>query len=277
MVVILRWLVPMQPLGDLSYWINGFWLAPLKAGQLWPAVTMLADTQGPQLNPTAWSLIIEMRASLLFPIIMVLLLRFGWRRALAAAVVLGFLAAIPSDAQTNLYATLQYGVYFVAGAVLAQHRAVLIGRCRSLAGAVQLSLLAAAVLLYTEVFWLVPSSPLHIQPLDDLATALGASILVVLALASPKASIVLPTALRRLGRGAYSFYLYHFVVLLTLAHVLYGHVAIWQIWLLALGATLLLSAVMYRLIEVPCIAVGHYLARRLAPDNGRSDTLRTAA
>jgi peptidoglycan/LPS O-acetylase OafA/YrhL len=54
-------------------------------------------------------------------------------------------------------------------------------------------------------------------------------------------------------------------------------VAIWQIWLLALGATLLLSAVMYRLIEVPCIAAGHYLARRLKPDKRRSDTLRTAA
>ena len=276
-VVVLRWLVPMQPLGDLSYWINGFWLAPLKASQLWPAVTMLADTQGPQLNPTAWSLIIEMRASLLFPVIMFLLLRFGWRRALAAAMVLGFLAAIPSDGQTNLYATLQYGVFFVAGAVLAQHRATLISRCRSLAGAVQLSLLAAAVLMYTQIFWLFPSSGLHVQPLDDAATALGAATLVVLALASPRASIVLPTALRRLGKGAYSFYLYHFVVLLTLAHVLYGHVAIWQIWLLALGATLLVSAVTYRLIEVPCIAAGHYLARRLQPENRRSDRLASAA
>jgi peptidoglycan/LPS O-acetylase OafA/YrhL len=54
-------------------------------------------------------------------------------------------------------------------------------------------------------------------------------------------------------------------------------VAIWQIWLLALGATLLVSAVTYRLIEVPCIAAGHYLARRLQPENRRSDRLPSAA
>ena len=276
-VVILRWLVPMQPLGDLSYWINGFWLAPLKASQLWPAVTMLADTQGPQLNPTAWSLIIEMRASLLFPIIMFLLMRLGWRCGLAAAVVLGLVAAIPSDSQTNLYATVQYGFFFVAGAVLAQHRATLVSRCRTLGGAAQLSLLAVAVLLYTQVFWLLPTSRLHVQPLDDMATALGAALLVVLALASAKTSLVLPTALRRLGKGAYSFYLYHFVVLLTLANILYGHVAIWQIWLLALGATLVVSAVMYRVVEVPCIAAGHSLARRLTPASRRSDGFRSAA
>ncbi|TME77371.1 MAG: acyltransferase [Chloroflexi bacterium] len=276
-VVIIRWLVPVQPMGELSYWINSFWLAPLKVHQVWPAVTMLADTQGPQLNPIAWSLIIEMRASLLFPIIMILLLRFGWRRGLVVALALGVLAALLSDSPTTLYATLQYGFFFVAGAVLAQHRAVLIGRCRSLSGPVQLSLLAVGVLLYTQVFWLAQSSRWHVQPVDDMVTALGATIFVVLALASPKASIVLPTALRRLGKGAYSFYLYHFVVLLTLANILYGHAPIWQIWLLALAATLLVSLIMYRAVEVPFIAAGHYFANRLKPDSHHSGALRTAA
>ncbi len=275
--VAARWLIPMYPLPGFSDWINGFWLEQLHANQLWPAATMLIDAHGPQLNPIAWSLIIEMRVSLLFPIIMMLLLRFGWLRSLAVACVLGFLAAIPSNSQSDVYATLQYGFFFVAGAVLAQHRAALIRRCQSLSGTLLLSLLAVAVLLYTEVFWLAPTSPLHIQPLDDLLTALGAAVIVVLALASPKAALVLPSGLRRLGKGAYSFYLYHFVVLLTVAHLLYGHAAIWQIWLLALICTILLSALMYRAIEVPCIAAGHHLARRLKATRERPDAVPTAA
>jgi peptidoglycan/LPS O-acetylase OafA/YrhL len=140
-----------------------------------------------------------------------------------------------------------------------------------------LSLLAVGVLLYTQVFWLAQSSRWHVQPVDDMVTALGATIFVVLALASPKASIVLPTALRRLGKGAYSFYLYHFVVLLTLANILYGRAPIWQIWLLALAATLLVSLIMYRAVEVPFIAAGHYFANRLKPDSHHSGALRTAA
>jgi len=276
--VAARWLIPMHPLPGFSDWINGFWLLePLRATQLWPAATMLIDAHGPQLNPIAWSLIIEMRVSLLFPIIMMLLLRFGWFRSLALACVLGLLASIPSNSQSDVYATLQYGFFFVAGAVLAQHRAALIRRCESLSGTLLLSLLALAVLLYTQVFWLATTSPLHIQPLDDLLTALGAGIIVVLALASPRAALVLPNWLCRLGKGAYSFYLYHFVVLLTVTHLLYGHAAIWQIWLLALICTIVLSAMMYRAVEVPCIATGHYLARRLNTTPKRSDAVRTAA
>ena len=275
--VAVRWLIPMHPLQGLSDSINGFWLEPLRAGQLWPAATMLIDAHGSQLNPIAWSLIIEMRVSLVFPLIMILLLRFGWLRGLAVACALGILAAIPSNSQSDLYATLQYGFFFVAGAVLAQHRTALIRHCQSLGGSLLLSLLAVAVLLYTQVFWFLPSSPLHMQPLDDLLTALGAGIIVILALASPKAALLLPTGLRRLGKGAYSFYLYHFVVLLTVAHLLYGHAAIWQIWLLALIVTILLSSLMYRAVEVPCIAAGHHVARRLNDARERAHAVRTAA
>src|SRR5438105_701763 len=186
LTVILRWLIPLQPLHGLSDWITGFWSEPVRATQLWPAGTMLATTPGAQLNPIAWSLIIEMRVSLLFPVLMILLLRFKWLRGLAVAGVLGFLAAIPSNSQTDLYATLQYGFFFVAGAVLAQHRATLISRCRPLSGPIQLGLVAVAVLLYTQVFWLAPASGLHAPPVHDVIPALGASILAVLALASPR-------------------------------------------------------------------------------------------
>jgi peptidoglycan/LPS O-acetylase OafA/YrhL len=275
--VMLRWLIPLQPLHGLSDWITGFWSEPVRLSQLWPAATMLATTPGAQLNPIAWSLIIEMRVSLVFPIVMILLLRFRWLRGLAVAGVLGLVAAIPSDSQTDLYATLQYGFFFVAGAVLAQHRVDLIRRCRSLSGRVQLGLIAVAVLLYTQVFWLMPASGLHVQPVDDVITALGASILIVLALASPRAELVLPRSLQRLGKGAYSFYLYHFVILLTVTHLLYGHAVIWQIWLVALALTVLVSTLMYRATEVPCIAAGHYFARRLQAAHHRPDAIGTAA
>jgi len=190
-VALLRLRVVMEPLDGFSTWINGFWLMPLKLGQLWPAVTMLADTHGGQLNPAAWSLIIEMRVSLFFPIVMILLLRFGWVRGLAFTVVLGCLAAIPSTSATDLYATLQYGVFFVMGAVLAQHRDALVSRCRSFSVIVQLGILAIAALLYTQSFWLAPASRLHVQPLDDLVAALGAAILIVVALGAPGAAIQL--------------------------------------------------------------------------------------
>jgi peptidoglycan/LPS O-acetylase OafA/YrhL len=111
----------------------------------------------------------------------------------------------------------------------------------------------------------------------DVITVLGASVLLVLALALPRLSaLLLRKPLTFLGRLSYSLYLYHVVVLLTAINLLYGLLNLWLILLLALLGTFAVAVGAYYGIEVPAITLGKYLsARSLLLPKGAASKART--
>jgi peptidoglycan/LPS O-acetylase OafA/YrhL len=100
---------------------------------LWDHV-LLIGTFNSNLNNVVWSLVHEMRISLIFPLVMFLLVRssffqsIGLAIGLSASSVMFVFLAKPSFWGTEWYATVHYTAIFIIGAVVAKHREYLQGK-----------------------------------------------------------------------------------------------------------------------------------------------------
>ena len=258
---------------ELGWWVNQTWTKPLTWSLVVQHVLLVGSFAYASLNTVIWSLVHEMRISLLFPLLMVLVTRRGWRMCLGVGVLssvvgngIGHAARWGGWSDADCGLTLHYVGLFIAGALLARHRAALSARVVALPRRAKSALALGAVLCYTSSLWLGPllSRPVVGQLYScakDWGVAGGAAVFIVLALSSGTLARLLTTRpLLFLGRTSYSVYLLHGTVLLALVHLLYGSVPVWLIWALTVAITLPLSAISYRLTEVPSINLGRRLS-----------------
>ncbi|AOW24654.1 acyltransferase family protein [Sphingomonas melonis] len=223
---------------------------------------MSADPAFQTLDPPIWSLVHEMRISLIFPVLAFLVLK---RPALAAAAasalfVLGYLPALSSTLSPyplifNLARTAPFLIYFVAGILAAIHLdriATWLDRVGP-RGRVALWLFAAALLTF-------PGGP-RIQPVNFLAYGLGGTLLVCLVINSARARAVLGRpVLRWLGRISYSLYLVHCIVLVVLVRVLIGIVPPWLAVAAVPAVSLAAATLMCSWIEAPSQHAGRFIS-----------------
>jgi peptidoglycan/LPS O-acetylase OafA/YrhL len=233
------------------------------------------------LDSPMWSLVEEMRVSLVFPLLVTFAVAAGWRRTGLAATGLyaltwlalhelgqdgaGYYAAVSPAASVVL--TVYFLLPFVIGITLAIHRDALVTAFRDAGPWRQAALWAAA------------AAALLIPPLSagvDAPYSLGGGLLIVLVLGTPAAARLLGARpLQWLGRVSYSLYLIHVPVLAATVHLLHPHLKLE--WILAAVPFLSLLAAegMYRLVEAPSIKLG----RRLTSRGGapRSFALATGA
>ncbi|MGA9774275.1 MAG: acyltransferase [Blastocatellia bacterium] len=249
----------------LSSWFNNTWTSPVSVKLLLNHFLLIGVFNNGELNPVLWSLVHEMRISIIFPAILYVIIRFRWKAAVAIAVLCSCVSFISSMASYRLasynpdfFLTLHYVSMFIIGALLAKHRDALSGAFVRVSRMNRVYLLIAAILAYTYKWWLFPDARLlHINIIDDWAATTGVCVFIVFALSSKNASAVLRSKpLLFCGKVSYSLYLYHAIVLLTAINILFGVLPLWQIWMLSVGATFALSALMYRLVEVPSIRMG---------------------
>jgi peptidoglycan/LPS O-acetylase OafA/YrhL len=259
-----------ERLPGLSSWVNERWQGDFGAGLLFSHATLLGSFDNAQYDPVLWSLVHEMRISLVFPLLVLAVILLGPRRSvvaslavLAAGVALnkaGVRLGHPSD----YFKTLYYVPSFVAGILLARHRHELLDGFARLTLAVRALLLSTGVLLYTYPSWMDPAwfSHAHKHSIDDiLAVTLGGCVVMVFALGSEPVAHLLRTRLPQfLGRISYSLYLLHAVVLLSLLHLLHGTIATGVIVALMWIIVIPLAALSQRWVELPAIAFGKRLA-----------------
>jgi peptidoglycan/LPS O-acetylase OafA/YrhL len=261
MAAALYSIIEPRPIPGLSKWFNhDVWSYSLTPSLLVSHLAMIGRPQDVTLNGPMWSLIIEMRHSLLLPLLFVLL----WTRKTAtivAAVVTAGLAEIIArktslgkepyfneSALEALFITLYFLPFFIFGLLVAQRRDQL---CRW----------ASHVPPFGQgVLWLTAIVLLSLQ--RDLPNGIGAALVIVLSLTSPLAIRILATPfLQWLGRISYSLYLTHLLVLGALVHVFYDTVPL--TWLL-LGVVMLslpIAQISYSLIERPSMALGKRITR----------------
>lgn len=216
-------------------------------------------------DPVVWTLTHEVRLSLIFPFIVMLISRGHGKRLVAWGFPTAFLVTFFSDGVQSLQMTFFYSTLFLVGALLAKNRDRAVAFIAGLPNWKRWSALIGALCLYTSRWWLFPAYALvHLQPIWDWEVGIAALVLISLAIGWPgMESVLTARPLILLGRMSYSLYLLHAVVLLGAISLLYPRLPIWAVMSLSLPATLLISYGSYLWIERPTIKFGHWVARRL--------------
>jgi peptidoglycan/LPS O-acetylase OafA/YrhL len=214
-------------------------------------------------NPPTWSLVHEMRISLIFPLLCLIALRLRPWAAFAIAVsfpvagrlVEKYSAPMWEPGTSSLFwsETIGFCGIFLVGSLLARYRQPIVAWLAALPRIARWALIAVAVVLYQY------SALLHVpRALRNFTVGLAAAYFVMLALVP---NGWLSRLLRRgpprfLGRVSYSLYLIHSPILIVMSIAIWGKMP--YIYLLPpfLAVALLAAAGFHRFVEMPSIALG---------------------
>ena len=254
----------------LSSWFNRVWTMKPSVLLVIEHVFLISSFRNNVFVPVLWSLVHEMRISIIFPVVMLGILRFNWKINLGFAacmttlsMVLTFIFHRVLDYRSDYWLTVHYISMFIFGALLAKHKGELIDGYRRLARWVRISFLLIGMLCYVFPWLIRGISSFSLLFFDDWIVSAGVAVFVISSLGSSKVSQLL--VLRPvifLGLTSYSVYLLHTVVLLSLTHLFYGAISLWVIWILAFTATVFLAWLSYKFVEIPSMHIGRRLAEK---------------
>jgi peptidoglycan/LPS O-acetylase OafA/YrhL len=249
-----------------SEWFNQYWNLPAR----WPAILdhilMLGTAKWDYINPVVWSLVHEMRISLIFPVLIWLALRVRWQIlvpislavSLAAKVVIRFVAQ--GVAAASLLETISYLFLFIAGAELCIHRVWLKRGWERLNGRAKW-VLFVSILASLNARW----EPLVRLPvLSTLMVWTGAiGLIAATSSASRLTALLDQRPLRWLGRVSYSLYLIHVPILFFMMYALHHQLRMLVIVASVPPLSLIAAGIFYRFVELPSIRLSRKLESEL--------------
>jgi peptidoglycan/LPS O-acetylase OafA/YrhL len=256
---VLYWVVAPQPIPALGHWFNSSWNLPLTFRLLASHALMVGTLPSASLDNASWSLVHEMRISLVLPLLAWAVRRASLTSAGAALVIyavshyLGKQLGLRDfyygqDFGSSLVASAHFAPFFVFGALAAKHvnqiDAQLSRTPRWL-----LALLAAAMI------W---AAACH----SDLANGAAAVVLIAV---SHQWAWLLRAPLLWLGKVSYSLYLIHLPVLFAAMHLSYGLLDPLAAVALTIAISLGAAEIMYRLVEAPSLRLSRNIGRIRAP------------
>ena len=262
------------PVSWAGWWFNDGWPSAFpNIGLLWHLLFVF-PFETSRLDPVLWSLVYEMRISLIFVPVVLLISRVPTWQVLGAAVLLSVAVCwhairtshpvIQASVSAEWLPTLHYLLMFVAGATLAQHRESLSNWLRRAPRVIAVIVPAASLALY------VLSRPISLRVSGILSDYLFDWIVLVavcgiiasaIALAS-FAQLLRIRPLPFLGVISYSLYLYHAVVLFAVVHLLGERLGVTLSLLIAAALVIPVSYAGYVCVERPAMRLGSRLARR---------------
>lgn len=261
-------------------WANSTWTDPVNASLVAHQVLFLGDYDWGQVNTAFWSLVFELRISIIFPLLLIAVLRLRVRWLLLCAAVLMFdqraaslIGYAQQDATTSLISstllTLHYAAMFLLGSLLARHLPLVSALYARLSRLAITAVALVALLLYDGLpaRHAVPT-PLGGKPAPpgaphDWVVTAGSLLVIALALhLGPLQRALRHRAIHHLGKLSYSLYLVHATVLFALMHLLPAGVNIALAASLYLVATMALTEALYRLVELPAIRASKRVGRR---------------
>ena len=253
-------LIQPVPVAGLSAWFNTqSWAYPVAPAMLAGHLLMTDQHRDMSLINVMWSLVHELRISMIFPLIF-----FGMRAR--PAVTLTIAAILSAGANfalsqgglsplvQTLCGTVQYGLMFAAGTLLYLKSAT-ISTWMAKTGPWAT---VAAVILGGYLFFLPRTLPV----LSLWATGLAAMLYVIAAFGSAAlVKLLSGKVLSWLGQVSYSLYLLHLPVLLTVFHLFSGKAPLGVLIAATVGLSLIAAQLSYRWIEQPSMALGRWATR----------------
>ena len=208
------------------------------------------------LDTPIWSLIIEMRVSIIFPLLVMFIRRFGWA-GLAAGLLGAFLCAhqraafgetslmVAESVTGALLLTVRYIFFFLLG-IMAAAKLHLLKGVGQISPKRQMALFICLVFVGGALSYrnLIPHGSV------DVLYALIAIYLITACVAFPKFSAHLSGRLFLwLGDISYSLYLIHLPVLLAVFYFLHGRLPLGLMVVIALPVMLIAGHIMHYWIE----------------------------
>jgi peptidoglycan/LPS O-acetylase OafA/YrhL len=260
---LISWSAPPLP-AAAGAWIGRTWSAPADVALIARHLLMPVAGVDLTLDRSAWSLVHEIRISLVFPALLLMALRAplmtcavavfllaaGWHWAgCAGAECLPYNGV---DTASSFGATAYFIPFFIAGILLAQFRDRAAFWLRTLPPSAVVGLWAVAI------YGMVIPYKYNVAP--DIPVGMAAVLLIALTLGTPRVQSWLACpALLWLGRVSFSLYLVHIVVLAAVIRWAGGGTR--PVLLAAvLAGSLAAADLLYRAVERPCLRLGQFVA-----------------
>jgi peptidoglycan/LPS O-acetylase OafA/YrhL len=238
---------------DLGPWFAQIWPLNLDKTAILNHFLFLGKYDSGVLNPVYWSLVIELRISIILPLIFVLIMKNEKHAVWIILVCLGLgLLSKSALGHDLLLDTFIYLPNFIFGILAAKYFFY-----QSWSVSKRNYLITCVLILFTEP--LLSIVGIRSQSVNSLLTGLF-SAFVILYLANHPPRQLIRTSFVYLGRISFSIYLTHSTVLISLIYLLYGILPNIFILLTSLFLTLVISILCYRFIEAPSILLGKTLA-----------------
>lgn len=265
-------------IGGLSDWFNTSWSTLPDKDLIIEHMLLIGNIHSENFNKAIWSLIHELRISLIYPFVVLLIKKIDYKYSLMICFILSMITGlnnifhfqISNGLRTSYFDTFNYLSIFIIGTLLAIHRNKFINFYKGLTLNKKWLVFVILLIAYNFSNTLVPRI-LGIQVIEpflliiqDYSIAFGAIGFITIALGSSKVEkILLIKPVSFLGKISYSLYLFHLVVLLTCVHLLYGILPLNLVLVMSVGLSMVVSTISWYLIEKPFIKIGKRMSLKI--------------
>jgi peptidoglycan/LPS O-acetylase OafA/YrhL len=249
-----------------GYWFHFTWHKAPSWRLVLDHVLFIGDYDVAAYNTAFWSLVQEMRISLIFPFVCAGVLRRRRAVGVIGAILLSVIAGLVehfTHIPQMVVQTVSYLGIFILGITAARSRGEMVAWLE------KTSVTKSWMFFLGSVFFFFYASSVSaaLRTGDtgtDILTAVSGMGLIFYSLGDRRVSaLLLGRVPRFFGRISYSLYLLHGTVLFLLVYMTYGRLPLMAILVPYLVITTVLATAMYQVVEVRSINLGHAIAGRL--------------
>lgn len=266
--ILAKVLLSQIDLPFITNWFSKSWTGPDTPTLLIGHLLFIGQYNTDAYNNVIWSLVHEMRISIIFPVLIFLFVRKRLKNSLLWLFVLIFsstlfLYLIGSSVDiTSILLSFHYSTLFLMGAIIAKYRHELFSYTLKMKKPVKIALLLGAIICFMYEGIVGEVDFLNNYIFRNYVVSFGVCIFIIISVSSQKISTVLRSRLLTLlGKISYSLYLYHLISLFSLMYLFYNKLPTGLILIFSFFLSFLLSSVSYLLVEKPCMRLGLYFTR----------------
>ncbi|MBJ8052601.1 acyltransferase [Bacillus cereus] len=257
----------------LSEWFNRSWTIESSSILIMQHILLVGKYNTDAYNSVIWSLVHEMRISIIFPLVLMICLRKTVRYSLLSLFSFSICSVLilylfQSTLTLTSYAlTLHYTVLFLLGALVAKYKNNLIMFFSNCTKYKKILWFLLAILFYMYEGVIGEIKVLNNFLFRDYIVAISACLFVILSMSvSTFSSLLRNKYLLYLGRISYSLYLYHLISLFSLIYMLNEILPLTIILILSLMLSFILATISYLFVEKFSFRIAKYITKRADAD-----------